>query len=373
MKAAKTLRPPENWQDFETLCKKLWSEIWNTSDIKKNGRLGNNQNGVDIYGIPEGEKEYYGIQCKGKDEYIHKQLTKLEIEKEIEKAKSFKPPLKKLYFTTTAVKNSDIEQFIREKNIEHIENRLFNVELYSWEDIVDLIDENQRTHDYYVNSLNFKTHSSVSISFCEGGREITRKSRFKELKTVYKNKVNPYDNPFSLLFNNNILEQASYYNGGTYINKSCVGINIKIINTGIEALEDYKLQLICKCENLKLLETETYGLNTVNIEATILREKNRQLFFDNENQIIIFKPKENTLVGDDSVEIGKFFIIPSPTDNCVQINWKLLSKKFKDEGVLIVNLTHDFIQAEKTEYVDDINNQPEKISYECIIEEKSLY
>ena len=62
MKSSKTLRKPSNWQDFETLCKKLWGEIWNCEEIKKNGRLGQKQDGVDIYGIPEGEKQYYGIQ-----------------------------------------------------------------------------------------------------------------------------------------------------------------------------------------------------------------------------------------------------------------------------------------------------------------------
>ena len=67
MKASKTLRKPKNWQDFETLCKKLWGEIWQCPEIQKNGRLGQNQNGVDIYGKPKGEDEYYGIQCKGKE------------------------------------------------------------------------------------------------------------------------------------------------------------------------------------------------------------------------------------------------------------------------------------------------------------------
>ncbi len=76
MIASTQIRPPENWQDFELLCKKLWGEIWNCSDtIKLNGRSGQNQCGVDIYGTPNGGVEYYGIQCKGKDNYTHAQLT----------------------------------------------------------------------------------------------------------------------------------------------------------------------------------------------------------------------------------------------------------------------------------------------------------
>ena len=46
------LRKPENWQDFERLCKALWGEIWECSDtIKRNGRQGQVQKGVDVYGI----------------------------------------------------------------------------------------------------------------------------------------------------------------------------------------------------------------------------------------------------------------------------------------------------------------------------------
>jgi len=94
MEASKNLRRPTNWQDFETLCKKLWGEIWNCPEIKKNGRNGQNQNGVDVCGIPFGEQNYYGIQCKGKDEYTNKQFTEAEISIEIAKAKLFIPPVK---------------------------------------------------------------------------------------------------------------------------------------------------------------------------------------------------------------------------------------------------------------------------------------
>ena len=147
MEISKSLRRPSNWQDFETLCKKLWAEIWAYPETKKNGRSGQNQFGVDVYGIPKNESEYYGIQCKGKDEYTDKQFTEKEIEDEIAKALSFQPKLKKFYLATTAIKDTKIEQFVREKNIEHLGNGLFEVHLFCWEDIVDLIDENRQTHN----------------------------------------------------------------------------------------------------------------------------------------------------------------------------------------------------------------------------------
>ena len=110
MQAPKSLRRPENWQDFETLCEFLWGEIWKYPEIKKNGRPGQKQNGVDISGIPSGQDGYYGIQCKKKSEYLNTQFTDEEILEEIEMAKSFQPPLKKLYLATTAIKNAKIER-----------------------------------------------------------------------------------------------------------------------------------------------------------------------------------------------------------------------------------------------------------------------
>lgn len=174
MEASKTLRRPANWQDFETLSKKLLGEIWNCPDIRKNGRNGDNQHGVDVYGIPEGDPEYFGIQCKGKDEYTDKQFSEEEILKEIEKAKTFEPPLKKLYFATTAVKNADIEQFVRKKNVEHLKLNLFGIEIYAWEDIVDLVDENKQTHDWYLKNQNYKVKKSVNVTFHDNSIEFHR-------------------------------------------------------------------------------------------------------------------------------------------------------------------------------------------------------
>ena len=50
MQAPTQIQKPANWQDFETLCMKLWGRIWDCADtIKKNGRAGQKQYGVDIY------------------------------------------------------------------------------------------------------------------------------------------------------------------------------------------------------------------------------------------------------------------------------------------------------------------------------------
>ena len=129
MKGKLQLRKPENWQDFESLCKKLWGEIWGCpSTIKKHGRTGQEQHGVDIYALPKGENAYFGIQCKGKDDYANSQLTIKEIDDEISKALTFTPTLKSFYFATSANKDAKIEAYVRQKNLESIAKGGFSIE-----------------------------------------------------------------------------------------------------------------------------------------------------------------------------------------------------------------------------------------------------
>src|SRR5690606_13543838 len=126
-----------------------------------------------------------------KDDYSNSELTEKEIDKEIELAKSFEPPLKKLYFTTTANKDAKIESYVRKKNVENIGNGLFEVHLFSWEDIVDLIDENKQTHDYYVKSLNFKTEHEIKFVFENDKPELLVEVPFQKTITHYKQKIVP--------------------------------------------------------------------------------------------------------------------------------------------------------------------------------------
>ena len=85
--------PPKNWQDFEKLCRDLWREIWRDPNTQKNGRSGQDQHGVDVYGRPNEGEKWAGVQCKGKDNYSNKTVTEKELLEEVEKAKNFTPAL----------------------------------------------------------------------------------------------------------------------------------------------------------------------------------------------------------------------------------------------------------------------------------------
>lgn len=363
MEISKTLRPPSSWQDFENLCKVLWGEIWNCSEIKKNGRNGQEQCGVDVYGIPKGESEYYGIQCKGKDEYSNKKFTEKEIEVEISKALKFKPKLKKLYFATTALKDVKIEEFVREKNIEHIAKGIFEVHIFSWEDIVDLIDENKRSHDYYVKSINYKANKAVKITFQNNSDELIITPKFKQVirrkvqRIIYPDLTTSasLDAMLAMQRELNQLRNPLFQSGifaKTKINHSYCILNLVIHNVGDDPIEEFKLLTEIKGEVSDVDED-----NKVDSPLKILSLNNYKptVQIIKDDLLINVIPVEKILVGDDVYESNYFYIKPKPENYEIEINWKLISKDFKDDGVLKLFVKPYIERSESTEYVESIS------------------
>ncbi|GAB4312689.1 MAG: tetratricopeptide repeat protein [Methanobacteriaceae archaeon] len=135
------LPPPATWQEFEIICRDLWEKIWNDSNTKRNGRQGQSQNGVDIYGRPNKGNKWAGVQCKGKDNYSKNILTEEELENEVKKAKSFEPAISEFIVTTTGPKDQKIEKLARKITNAHLTNNLFSVDVWGWEDIVNKLAE----------------------------------------------------------------------------------------------------------------------------------------------------------------------------------------------------------------------------------------
>ncbi|HET6225239.1 MAG TPA: hypothetical protein VFF27_03105 [Bacteroidia bacterium] len=350
MNASKSLRRPINWQDFETLCKKLWGEIWNCPEIKKNGRAGQNQNGVDVYGLPEGEMDYYGIQCKGKDEYTDKQFSEEEILEEIENAKKFRPPLKKFYLVTTAVKDVTIEAFVRQKNIEHKQVGLFEVHIFSWEDIVDLIDENRQTHDWYIKSQNFKTNKNAVLTFQDDSQEINATVKFSQKITDYKQKIvlaNPLYNQIVFPTFHNI--KPIYNPFFDYsVNNSYYEFYFRIHNIGNDPIEEFKIFF--------KLEGEYQDLVRVRNWSGIVPPSNPipyDTYLDDDNRSGKINPRKSILVSEDTMGFNDLSIKPIHQPSSINILWRLTSKDYKTEGELRMNFIPEIIKEHETILVED--------------------
>lgn len=360
MKAPTQIQPPANWQDFETLCKKLWGEIWNCSDtIKKNGRLGQEQCGVDVYGSPNGI-EYYGIQCKGKDNYTRAKLSKSEIDNEISKAQNFKPKLKIFYIATTSVKDATIEEYIRLKNVESQSSGGFKIEIFFWEDIVDKLIENQNTYNWYVNDCQYINKSNVDVKIVGENFKLTPAIRLTTTKYV----LHPYLNDPTQKQLFDIIQQSKRASHGLNTlrmpqktNYSWCKIKCKIKNIGSTVLSDFNLKIKFINGVYKYRIGENYcNEQFINAEERLYInnqiDNNRELFYSKDFQNAVeFRPKITKLVQEES-RTFTFFILPELNANNVKLGWDFISNGYKKSDCIDIDVISKIEEETKIIYVD---------------------
>ena len=396
--------PPKNWQDFETLCLKLWGEIWRVpNDIDFNSDNPSGQDGVDIYCIPAGENKHYGIQCKNKNLFLKtgakNKLTKSIIDKEIEKALKFKPALKKLVIATSTSKDKIIEEYIREINIKHMSSNLFSVQVCFWEYISRKIFEFENVYNWYSKNENFNRSKSVLITFSDNSTEIIHEPVFIKTKVIYRlqtpdekieeNKYfsqiiestindNNIANKLSNLFYKQIFRlgwynldvkvlidgkdikspeyiestyprQKTNYNAKFSIvpsfmipDKQKCKFRISIFNNGDSVIEDYKLyfSVFGNFEDIDIKTPRISELNTY--KPTTWITGNRGLII----------PNENFIVQQDIFHSKDILITPQiSSKETIILKWKLLSRDFSDTGQLKITITPKYIEKEKIMYV----------------------
>lgn len=377
MIAPTQIKKPENWQDFEKLCKKLWSEIWDCPNtIKRNGRSGQKQNGVDVYGIPKGETQYYGIQCKGKDEYTNSTLTYKEIDEEIQKAESFKPKLKCFIFASTANKDTDIEEYVRNKDIEYRTKGLFEVHLACWEDIVDLLEERRTTYNWYINNCQYKDNTDVAITF-NGREEIEiypeyiRTTIYYELDRLNTSNLNN-KYPFYIVGMLNDINLSYNLTPNTDNKIQWCEIPIKIENTGTTVIEDYKLYFSTKKESVECISTGIEYLSDVFWDSSFRMEMNRRIdedrelyeSADSENELV-YIPNDTILVQTDrrlfSFNIGLKYGV-----DMIPIYWNFKSRNYNKKGLLKILVIPRYEEKTETRSCSDLRES------EVFIEAKIL-
>ncbi len=356
------LRKPENWQDFERLCKVLWGEIWECPDtIKRNGRQGQAQKGVDVYGIKKGECVYRGIQCKGKDDYTNSQLTESEIDNEIAKALLFTPKLNSFYFATTANKDAHIEEYIRNKNLESISNGGFEIDIFAWDDIVDLIEAHRNTYNWFLNNCSYKDVSDVEV-FIGGEKEYTIFPEYFRIRKQYTLRSRPQrlSSLSNLLITPPLLGNNLFNPKYKHDYRWCT-IPISITNTGKTVIENYKLEIIIEWDKVDEISDKFHYLNNIMMDQAAVarinasREAKREVFHSTEYcDVIEYRPKDPVLVQSDH---RAFEIAIKPKDNVqsIKVMWVLYSRNYKKEGELILNVEPKFEDKKEKVEVDNID------------------
>jgi hypothetical protein len=130
------LNRPQDWQAFERLTRDLFQKLYRNPHADKHGSDGQRQHGVDVsVRAADGRT---GIQCKGRNDpdfLRHKGPMVEEFKAEIEKAKSFRPPLDRFVLVTTAKNNATLKRLAEEKTDEHFkaDPKLFDVDYHAWD------------------------------------------------------------------------------------------------------------------------------------------------------------------------------------------------------------------------------------------------
>ncbi|HEX5257767.1 MAG TPA: hypothetical protein VFW35_03170 [Sphingomicrobium sp.] len=134
------LPKPKSWETFEQLARALFAEIWNDPLAKPNGRRGQPQHGVDVYGEPEGAGgPVHGVQCKGKDDGYDAKASIAEFDAELAKAEKFEPGLAHWVFATTAPDDAALQKHVRQLSKARKAEGLFTVDVLGWGSIQALI------------------------------------------------------------------------------------------------------------------------------------------------------------------------------------------------------------------------------------------
>lgn len=379
MKAPLNIHPPKNWQDFETLCLKLWGEIWNIPhEIEFNSDNSQGQHGVDIYGPIDGGLSYNGIQCKNKKLNLidgkPNRISVQDIQAEIEKAKSFQPSLKKLIIATSLPKDQKIEEYVRTQSVENIQNGLFSIQICFWEFFERKLIEFPAAYNWYIKNEDFHQVKQLSVTFENGTTEIVYHPKFQKNVTRYILRPQPdhiedegtssdltaAEKKIAELFKNIKFENPLFYHENYEWGQTC-WLTLHITNDGQSVIEDFKIELDFEGDFIRVgTERANYIYNPHFV--------NNVKEYSNTEKSLLIEPKNSILVQGDYFKTGNFYIQPKISGEISEVilHWKLLSRDYTDSGKLIIKIEPKYHKISTDLYVDNVVDVREEISYELI-------
>lgn len=146
---------PKNWQDFERLVRDAMALRWKSPSLQMNGRPGQAQAGVDIYGSDDIGRQV-GIQCKRYKDSLTMQL----VENEVAQAEKFKGQLSTLYIASTGDYDSNLQKDVRLLSEQRAVAGDFAIGLIFWEDVTNGLTLNP---DVFKAHYPFITLSAPSV------------------------------------------------------------------------------------------------------------------------------------------------------------------------------------------------------------------
>jgi len=136
---------PKSWDEFEDITLSALQIRWSNTELYRNGRQGQRQDGVDIYGN-DSVGDFVGVQCKN----TTKKITKRLVLDEVLNAESFTPSITKLIVATSAHRDATLQMEVRDISESRKSKGLFSVSLLFWDDICsDLAEDEDKFFKHY--------------------------------------------------------------------------------------------------------------------------------------------------------------------------------------------------------------------------------
>jgi hypothetical protein len=136
--------PPKDWNEFQDITLSALKLRWRSANLQQNGRQGQSQAGVDIYG-PDDLGRLAGVQCKQTTD----ELSLKTVLDEVKKAEDFKPVVEAFFMATTGKRDAKIQTDVRLLSENRLKVGKFPVGVLFWEDIVQ---------DLVTSPAEFKKH-----------------------------------------------------------------------------------------------------------------------------------------------------------------------------------------------------------------------
>jgi hypothetical protein len=134
------LAPLDDEDRFEDLCLALWRRILNQPAMQRNGRRGQRQHGVDLFGRRDKSGTWVAIQCKVRSGGA---LSEEDVLNDVESAKNFNPRLAEMVFATTARRDAGLQEYARTLTDNNSAEGYFAVSISSWDDLREEISKEE--------------------------------------------------------------------------------------------------------------------------------------------------------------------------------------------------------------------------------------
>lgn len=148
------LPAPADWQAFERFTRDLFSAEWIDPRAELNGRSGQPQAGVDVFGTNARTGGLEGVQCKGKDARYGHGVTVEELKAEVAKAYTFKPTLTHYCLVTSGVADVKVQEAARLIDETHRKAGKFGVKVYGWEQLLAILQRHPKIARIHFRDLH---------------------------------------------------------------------------------------------------------------------------------------------------------------------------------------------------------------------------